>query len=179
MKGHGVLGPSIAVNPSASGSWCRSSLLCCRPLEGDTGASSDSSLYKVGVGALSDQAFVFFGDGGPLTPSKTKARLGNFCREGGLVGCSSRRCREAVAGLLTGDGGGESVSVDSVSRWVGYAPFCLDGGLCFLASARVPSGSDRGAVGPARRRRTFAFVTAAFGGVAGCAADRRDLPAGL
>ena len=100
------------------------------------------------------QAFVFFGDGGPLTPSKTKARLGNFCRDGGLVGWSSRRWRDAVAGRLTGDGGGESVSVDSVSRWVGYAPFCLDGGLCFLASARVPSGAslqDRSGGGTPRR----------------------------
>ena len=119
----------MAVKPSASGSWCRSSLLGCL-FEGDVGASSLSSLYKVGVGALSLQAFVFFGDGGPLTPSKTKARLGNFCLDGGRVGCSSRRWRDAVAGRLTGDGGGESVSVDSVSRWVGYAPFCLDGGLC-------------------------------------------------
>ena len=36
------------------------------------GASSLSSLYKVGAGALSLQAFVFFGDGGPLTPVKLK-----------------------------------------------------------------------------------------------------------
>ena len=143
----------MAVNPSASGSWCLSSELGCL-FEGDVGASSLSSLYKVGVGALSLQAFVFFGDGGPLTPSKTRARFGNFCRDGGLVGCSSRRWRDAVAGRLTGDGGGESVSVDSVSRWVGYAPFCLEGGLCFRASARVPSGAslqDRSGGGTPRR----------------------------
>ena len=148
----------MAVNPSASGSWCLSSELGCL-FEGDVGASSLSSLYKVGVGALSLQAFVFFGDGGPLTPSKTKARLGSFCRDGGLVGCSSRRCLDAVGGRLTGDGGGESVSVDSVSRWVGYAPFCLDGGLCLRASARVPRGAslqDRfGSVTPRREIDRF------------------------
>ena len=143
----------MAVNPSASGSWCLSSELGCL-FEGEVGASSDSSLYKVGVGALSLQAFVFLGEGGPLTPSKTKARFGNFWREGGRVGWSSRRWRDAVAGRLTGDGGGESVSVDSVSRWVGYAPFCLEGGLCFLASARVPRGAslqDRSGGGTPRR----------------------------
>ena len=142
----------MAVNPSASGSWCLSSELGFSSRA--RWARRPTHLYKVGVGALSLQAFVFFGDGGPLTPSKTRARFGNFCREGGRVGWSSRRWRDAVAGRLTGDGGGESVSVDSVSRWVGYAPFCLDGGLCLRASARVPRGAslqDRSGGGTPRR----------------------------
>ena len=111
----------MAVNPSASGSWCLSSELGCL-FEGDVGASSLSSLYKVGVGALSLQGFVFFGDGGPLTPSNTKACLGNFCRDGGLGVARRRRCREAVAGRPTGDGGGESYVLTLSRDGVGHAP---------------------------------------------------------
>ena len=96
----------MAVKPSASGSWCRSSLLGC--LFGGTWARRPTRPVQGRCRCFITQAFVFFGDGGPLTPSKTKARLGNFCLEGGLEGWSSRRWRDAVAGRLTGDGGGES-----------------------------------------------------------------------
>ena len=61
----------MAVNPSASGSWCLSSELGCL-FEGEVGASSLSSLYKVGVGALSLQAFVFSGTVGHSRHPKLK-----------------------------------------------------------------------------------------------------------
>ena len=59
----------MAVNPSASGSWCSSRVGL--PFEGEVGASSPS-LYKVGVGAYRSGVRLL-GDGGPLTPSKTNA----------------------------------------------------------------------------------------------------------